>query len=155
MQPREATRTAVKLLGVTVLMFGFGFALVPLYDLMCEVTGLNGKTGDRYVIEQTVQVDENRTVKIQFVTNNNTGMSWVFRPTQGALEVIPGKLNATEFYVHNPANKTIIAQAVPSVTPYRAAKYLHKTECFCFDQQSSSLGMLRSFLQRLKIRCGK
>ncbi|MFT5209595.1 MAG: cytochrome c oxidase assembly protein subunit 11 [Flavobacterium sp.] len=133
-------RTTIKLLSVTVGMFAFGFALVPLYDAICEVTGLNGKTSGKYVSDQEERVVENRTVKIQFLTTNNANMPWDFRPETRSIEVQPGKLNATSFFVRNPANNTITAQAIPSVTPFRAAQYLHKTECFCFGQQELASG---------------
>lgn len=137
---RSTTTTAIKLVAVVVGMFGFGFALVPLYDLMCDVTGLNGKTGEQYTAESSQLVDEERVVKIQFLANNNAGMSWEFRPVVRSMEVRPGELNATTFFVSNPSDHTITAQAVPSVTPFRAAEYLHKTECFCFEQQELQAG---------------
>lgn len=133
-------RTTLKLLSVVVGMFAFGFALVPLYDVICEVTGLNGKTNGLYVAKQNERVVEDRIVKIQFLTSNNVDMPWEFRPENRSLEVHPGKLNATTFFVRNPSNRTITAQAIPSVTPFRAAKYLHKTECFCFGQQELASG---------------
>ncbi|MFT4676089.1 MAG: cytochrome c oxidase assembly protein subunit 11 [Patiriisocius sp.] len=138
---QQATKTtAIKLVAVVVGMFGFGFALVPLYDLICEVTGLNGKTGGKYTEASAQLVDETRVVKIQFLANNNTDMSWEFRPVVRTMEVRPGELNATNFFVHNPSKNAITAQAVPSVTPFRAAQYLHKTECFCFEQQELQAG---------------
>tara|TARA_R110002072_G_scaffold1369_7_gene11326 strand:- start:14033 stop:14581 length:549 start_codon:yes stop_codon:yes gene_type:complete len=138
---QQATNTtAIKLVVVVVGMFGFGFALVPLYDLICDVTGLNGKTGDQYTAASTQVIDEERVVKIQFLANNNAGMSWEFRPVVRTMEVRPGELNATNFFVSNPSSTAITAQAVPSVTPFRAAQYLHKTECFCFDQQELQAG---------------
>lgn len=132
--------SAIKLLVVVVGMFGFGFALVPLYDLICDVTGLNGKTGGQYTQVGEQQVDETRVVKLQFLTSNNSGMPWEFRPEVRTMDVVPGKLYSTNFYVRNPADKTITAQAIPSVTPFRAAQYLHKTECFCFEQQALESG---------------
>ena len=134
------TTTTLKLVAVVVGMFGFGFALVPLYDLICDVTGLNGKTGEQYTETSGQLVDESRVVKIQFLASNNAGMSWDFRPVVRTMEVTPGKLNSTNFFVHNPSKNTITAQAVPSVTPFRAAQYLHKTECFCFEQQELQAG---------------
>jgi len=136
----STTATTLKLAAVVVGMFGFGFALVPLYDLICDVTGLNGKTGDQYTVTSEQIVDEKRLVKIQFLANNNAGMSWEFRPEVRTMEVTPGQLNMTNFFVHNPANMAITAQAIPSVTPFRAARYLHKTECFCFEQQELQAG---------------
>ena len=131
----NAGRSVGRLLMVVVGMFAFGFALVPLYDVICDVTGLNGKTGDQYTEVSKQTADPNRLVTIQFLTNNNADMPWEFRPEVRSIKVHPGELNKTTFYVQNPAKRTIMAQAVPSVTPFIAASYLHKTECFCFDQQ--------------------
>ena len=133
-------RTVRQLLLVVVGMFGFGFAMVPLYDLMCEVTGFNGKTGGAYQAEETQTVDESRTVTIQFLANNNASMPWEFRPRVRKMTVHPGQMNAAEFYVRNVTGNTMVAQAVPSVTPFNAAEYLHKTECFCFEQQQLDEG---------------
>jgi len=136
----STSRTTLKLLFVVVGMFGFGFALVPLYDLICDITGLNGKTDGLYVAGENERVVEDRIVKVQFLTSNNVDMPWEFEPETRALEVHPGKLNATNFRVRNPAGRTITAQAIPSVTPSRAAQYFHKTECFCFGQQELASG---------------
>ncbi|MFT7243203.1 MAG: cytochrome c oxidase assembly protein subunit 11 [Candidatus Azotimanducaceae bacterium] len=136
----NTTATTFKLVAVVVGMFGFGFALVPLYDLICDVTGLNGKTGDQYTVTSEQVIDENRIVKVQFLANNNAGMPWEFRPVVRTMEVTPGELNLTSFYVHNPSSTAITAQAIPSVTPFRAARYMHKTECFCFEQQELQAG---------------
>lgn len=117
-------------------MFGFGFAMVPLYDLICEVTGLNGKTSEvAYTGADTQVVDEDRLVTIQFLANNNANMPWEFRPVVRTMKVNPGKMQFAEFYVHNVTDRTMVAQAIPSVSPARAAEYMHKTECFCFEQQ--------------------
>lgn len=132
--------TITRLLGVTVAMFAFGFLMVPLYDVICDVTGLNGKTRGQYVAEDVAEVDTNRVVTVQFLTNNNADMPWEFRPKVRSLKVHPGEMNTAEFYVRNPAQRTIVAQAVPSVSPFHAAEYLHKTECFCFDQQQLAEG---------------
>lgn len=128
-------KAIARLLLVVVGMFGFGFAMVPLYNAICDVTGLNGKTGGQYVTDGTESVNEERVVTIQFLTNNNAGMPWEFRPSVRSLEVHPGEQNATTFYAKNPVDKNMTAQAIPSVSPGYAAQYLHKTECFCFNQQ--------------------
>tara|TARA_Y100001934_G_scaffold226307_1_gene271404 strand:+ start:135 stop:683 length:549 start_codon:yes stop_codon:yes gene_type:complete len=136
----KADKTIRQLLTVVVLMFGFGFAMVPLYDLICEVTGLNGKTASQYVADGGEAVDENRLVTIQFLANNNASMPWEFRPEVRSMKVNPGKLNEASFYVRNVTDRTMMAQAVPSVSPNRVAEYLHKTECFCFEQQQLADG---------------
>jgi len=136
----QKNRTALKLVLVACGMFGFGFALVPLYEVFCELTGLNGKTGEQYTQTTVEVVDTDRLVTIQFLTNNNVDMPWEFRPEKRSIKVHPGELNTTSFYVRNPALTSITAQAVPSVTPFMAATYLHKTECFCFEQQELAAG---------------
>ncbi len=139
-ESKKEQRHILRLMGVVVGMFAFGFALVPLYDVFCEITGANGKTAGQYTITEPQEVDEQRIVTIQFLTTNNAGMPWEFRPKKRMLKVHPGELNSTTFYVHNPTNRTMVAQAVPSVSPFHAAEYLHKTECFCFDQQELKQG---------------
>ncbi len=133
-------RLVLRLLGVVVGMFAIGFALVPLYDIYCDITGANGKTAGQYTAADAQVVDLERTVTIQFLTNNNANMPWEFRPIKRILKVHPGELTSTAFYVRNPTDRTIVAQAIPSVTPFHAAEYLHKTECFCFEQQQLAEG---------------
>ncbi|MBO6557598.1 MAG: cytochrome c oxidase assembly protein [Pseudomonadales bacterium] len=139
-EPVSPTKTVRQLLLVVVGMFGFGFAMVPLYDIMCEITGFNGKTAGPYQSLETQVVDESRTVTVQFLANNNASMPWEFRPEVRKMVVHPGKMNEMNFYVRNVTNKTMSAQAVPSVTPFNAAEYMHKTECFCFEQQELAQG---------------
>lgn len=127
-------KTVKQLLIVVVAMFGFGFAMVPLYDILCEVTGFNGKTAGKYVAAEPMEVQD-RVVTVQFLTNNNANMPWEFRPKVRSVQVRPGEMNNAEFYVRNVTAETMVGQAVPSVTPFRAAEFLHKTECFCFEQQ--------------------
>ncbi len=137
---QASTKSALKLLLVVFGMFGFGFALVPLYDVICDITGLNGKTGDQYVVDETIEVQEDRVVTIQFLTNNNDGMPWEFRPDMRSLQVHPGDMNVATFFARNPVDGAMTAQAIPSVTPGYAAQFLHKTECFCFEQQKLAGG---------------
>ncbi len=124
-----------KLLLVVVGMFGFGFALVPLYDVFCDVTGLNGKTNAKAVAFNAMEVDESRTITVEFITRTNTGMPWEFTAQTQRIKVHPGELHQVAFYVRNPARRDMVAQAIPSVSPGLAALYLNKTECFCFNQQ--------------------
>lgn len=136
------SRRLVGRLALTVIgMFAFGFALVPLYDVFCDLTGLNGKTGGPYVYEaETVQVDETREITVQFVANNNVGMAWEFKPLQRQVKVHPGEMMEVHFIARNPTDKAMVGQAVPSVSPFRGADFLHKTECFCFTQQRLEAG---------------
>lgn len=134
---QNSIRKTVARLGlITLGMFAFGFALVPLYDLLCDITGLNGKTGGQYEFDPAmVQSDKSRLLKINFITNTNGGMVWEFRPEKGGIRVHPGELKTVNFIVRNPTDKVMVGQAIPSVSPGRAAEHFHKTECFCFEQQ--------------------
>lgn len=129
-----------KLSFVVVGMFFFGFALVPLYDLFCDVTGLNGKTNSEAFIPAEQIVDTSRTVKVQFVATNNENMPWDFKPNVFEIEVHPGEEKEATFFAQNPLGRQMTAQAVPSVSPGKAATYFHKTECFCFEQQTLEAG---------------
>lgn len=130
-------RKTVTRLGLMALgMFCFGWALIPLYDLLCDITGLNGKTGGQYTFDAAmVQPDKSRLLKINFLTNTNGGMVWDFRSEKGGVRVHPGELKTVNFIVRNPTDKVMVGQAIPSVSPGRAAEHFHKTECFCFEQQ--------------------
>ena len=98
MTKKEATTFATaKLLAVAVAMFAFGFALVPLYEIYCQVTGANGKTGDQYQATEQLVIDESREVTVQFLANNNANMPWQFRPSVRTMKVVPGKMYETTF----------------------------------------------------------
>lgn len=131
----QNAKLAGKLLIVVVGMFGFGFALVPLYDVFCDITGINGKTRNEAAVYTGDITDTSRLVTVEFITRTHTGMPWEFRSDTKRIKVHPGELTAVSFYVRNPASKDMIAQAIPSVSPGTAALYLNKTECFCFNQQ--------------------
>ncbi len=133
-------KTVKKLLLVVVAMFGFGFALVPLYDVFCDITGLNGKTNSTAVAYTASSVDESRTVRVQFITRNAKGIPWKFEPIINEIDVHPGEMKLVSFYAKNNASHDIIGQAVPSVSPGLAANYFHKIECFCFTQQPLAAG---------------
>ena len=128
-------RVITRLLLVVVGMFGFGFALVPLYDVFCEVTGLNGKTGGRAELSDAMQVDTSREIEVEFLASLNANMPWEFRPMQHAVKVHPGKPTRIDYVAINKTDRAITGQAVPSVSPGLAAEYFQKTECFCFTEQ--------------------
>ena len=130
------TDTVAKLGAVAVAMFAFVFVvMVPLYNVLCDALGINGKTSSEAYTSVVAQVDESRSVKVQFVATNNDGMPWAFSPDVTEMVVHPGAANDTVFFAANPTTNSMIAQAIPSVSPSRAAEYFHKTECFCFEQQ--------------------
>jgi cytochrome c oxidase assembly protein subunit 11 len=126
-------KLVTRLLGVVVAMFVFGFALVPIYDVMCKAFGINGKTAGQYEGEQVV--DNSRQVRVQFLSMNNADMPWEFYPKGEELVTHPGGGNEMIFLARNPTDKPMSAQAVPSIAPSEEAAYFHKTECFCFTQQ--------------------
>lgn len=128
-------RLVRKLLLAVVAMFGFGFALIPLYDVFCEVTGLNGKTGTRAVAVEKGAVDTERTVTVEFVANVNVSAPWEFAPTVTRMQVHPGEFYQTSYRARNLAAEPLVGQAVPSVSPGQAARHFQKIECFCFTRQ--------------------
>ena len=133
--------TLTKLLVITLLMFGFGFALVPFYYKICAVTGIN--SGDEQSLAKNTQVDTARWVTIEFDANTNTDMPWQFKPMQRMLKVHPGQLVQVEYEVVNNSNHAIVGQAVPSYGPARAAAFFKKIECFCFTPQTLAAGERR------------
>jgi cytochrome c oxidase assembly protein subunit 11 len=139
--PRDTRkrRTLLLLVGLALGMFGFGFAMVPLYDVICDITGLNGKTSD-VAAEAIDQVDDSRVVEVQFITHTDSAMPWEFRPEVRSVKVSPGEIKLVNFYAKNTAADTVIGQAIPSVSPGLAAVHLKKTQCFCFNQQSLAGG---------------
>ena len=130
----------VKLAAVVVVMAAFTFALVPLYDVFCDWTGLNGKPAAEAASYQGVSVDEQRLVTVEFIASKGGDMPWQFRPLVSQVQVHPGALTQVSFAVVNPTSRAMVGQAVPSVAPGQAAAYLHKTECFCFNQQPLAAG---------------
>lgn len=124
----------LKLTLVVLGMFGFGFAMVPIYNIMCEITGLNGKTSSG-IDSAALTIDADRTVAVEFVTGLNEGLNWDFRPGAERMEVHPGQVYTATFYATNNYSLPMVGQAVPSVAPSQAAAYLRKTECFCFTNQ--------------------
>ena len=128
--------TVAKLVVAAIGMFAFVFVvMVPLYDVLCEALGINGKTNAQAYTAVQTSVDESREITIQFVATNNQGMPWEFKPSVTIMKVNPGASNDTVFFASNPMPGAMVAQAIPSVSPSRAAEYFHKTECFCFNQQ--------------------
>jgi len=132
--PVRSNRTMLaRLCVVAVVMFGFGFAMIPFYSKICEVTGLR----DIDVADEAVntQVDASRSVRIEFDANLNK-LPWSFRPLTPILSVHPGELTQVVYEVENTSDRPMTGQAIPSYGPRRAAEYFKKLECFCFTKQS-------------------
>ena len=113
-----------KLALVVLVMFGFAFALVPLYDVFCRITGLNGKTAVQPATAERAVIDSKRTIQIEFLAHADTQMPWQFSGETARLSVRPGEMKLVNYRVFNPTDRTMIGQAVPSVSPGPAAAYL-------------------------------
>ncbi|MEW6370233.1 MAG: cytochrome c oxidase assembly protein [Pseudomonadota bacterium] len=127
--------TFTKLVVVAVAMFGFGYALVPVYRQICEVLGVNVLTQQDGTVERpaNTQVDLTRTITIEL--DGNAQGPWRFRPTQRSIEVHPGELATVVFEVVNTQGRAVKAQAIPSYAPQSATPHFKKVECFCFREQ--------------------
>ncbi len=127
-------KTYYLLTAFTVFMFGFSYMLVPIYEVFCEITGLNGKTGSinsASVIEKPVE----RFVRVQFTSNVINSAPFKFSPGKKEMVVQPGKIYTTFYTLTNKSNETLLATANPSITPGKYAEYFKKIECFCFTHQ--------------------
>ena len=125
-----------KLLLIAVLMFGFGYALVPMYKKICEITGVNVLTPKDATVEPAVntQIDKSRTITVEF--DANAQGPWRFRPTVNSVQVHPGEMAQVVYEVVNKQARSINAQAIPSYAPQQATEFFKKVECFCFKQQT-------------------
>jgi len=133
---RSMKALLTKLFVFPVMMFGFGYLMVPLYDIFCDVTGLNGKTGAISEARASqMTVDTSREIKVQFTSSVNQNGLWEFRPAQSIMTVHPGKPYTTTFYARNKLDKAVTSLSTPSVTPNKAAAHFDKMECFCFTEQ--------------------
>lgn len=129
-------RLVIKLgLGV-VFMFGFCYMLVPLYNLVCKQTGINGRSITRDAADRDVLVDQSRTIDITFTTTLHGDLPFQFKPLIRHIRLHPGETRQVYFFIENDAGQDMTVQAIPSIAPGLAAKYLKKTECFCFTQQT-------------------
>ena len=133
------TKNVFRLLLLTFGMFGFGFGLVPLYDIFCDITGLNGKVTGPTFSSYDEEI-ETRTMKVTFVTLNNKNMPWSFKSDSPQMKIETGKDYLMNFTFTNTTTEPMVAQAIHSVSPGGGAKYFHKTECFCFEQQYLAAG---------------
>jgi cytochrome c oxidase assembly protein subunit 11 len=126
------------LFAIVLGMFGFGFALVPIYNSLCKTLNINGKTNSEPIAfdAKKTQPISSRNVVVQFVATKNSTLDWLFYPKTTEVRIHPGEMTRLAFYAENQTNFRMTVQAIPSVTPGIAAKYLKKTECFCFTQQT-------------------
>ncbi len=125
-----------KLVVIAVMMFGFGYALIPVYKKICEITGINILTPKDMMVDGVgnTQVDKSRTITIEF--DANAQGPWRFRPTVASMQVHPGEMAQVVYEVVNTQPRSIDAQAIPSYAPQQASAHFKKMECFCFKQQT-------------------
>lgn len=133
--PAATRRLAAKLAVAAVAMFGFGFLLVPIYDVVCRIAGIGGRTAEVAAVVVAGEIDRDRTVVVEFVAIRNEQATWEFHPATVSMEVHPGQLYDTTFFARNLTPTRLVGQAIPRVAPGTAAKYFKKTECFCFTPQ--------------------
>ncbi|MER2541321.1 MAG: cytochrome c oxidase assembly protein [Azonexus sp.] len=154
--PVSHSRLIGRLLLLVAGAFIFAFAMVPLYNVLCEATGFNGKTTSPKTIlngfgvgglqatnTPTSKVDTSRTVRVEFTGTVMPGLPWEMRPLTLSLEIHPGEMQQVSYLVRNTSNRTIVGQAVPSISPGLAAQHFEKIECFCFSQQTLAPGEAR------------
>ena len=144
-------KLTLKLLGFALGSFAFGFALVPLYDVLCDLTGFGNQ---KALAQQRLSVekpDDSRTITVDFVADLPSVGNWEFRPLVASMQIHPGRLYSTEFLAHNLTGRDTVAQAVPNIAPGQAAGYFRKTECFCFTPQKFAVNEQRPMAVRFVV----
>lgn len=132
------TRLVASLALIVLGMFAFGFALVPIYNSLCKSLGINGKTNTKAIAYDVkhAKIAIDREITVEFVATKSSVIPWAFYPQTRRVKIHPGEIAKLAFYAENQSDNRMTVQAIPSVTPGIAAKYLKKTECFCFTQQT-------------------
>ena len=154
-QDKKTKQLVGKLLIVVVAMFGFGYALVPLYNVYCKITGTNGRTANISAEQaKTLTVNLAREVTVEFDANVNGDLPWSFNAKSNKTQVHPGKVTDALFVVENKSDHAIVGQAIPSVAPAQAALFFSKTECFCFTQQTLAPHERKEMLVRFVVDSG-
>ena len=145
---KVSRKLLLQLVAMTVASFAFGFALVPLYDVFCEITGLRTTFESADSESLNMQPDPNRIVTIEFIASRNQNAPWEFKPSVTKMKVHPGKLYDTTFFARNLTDTPLIGVATPDLSPATASKYFQKTECFCFNEQAFAANEERDMLVR-------
>ena len=152
---RENARMVGKLVAITLGMFAFGYVLVPIYQQICEVTGINilslserqvpgaGAAGRDAKLPANTQIDKSRTITVEFDANAR-GL-WDFKPAVHSIKVHPGEMATVMYEFQNVQNRRMAAQAIPSYAPRQATAYFNKLECFCFSQYTLDPGEKREW----------
>ncbi len=148
---RANRQLLTRLLLFTLGAFGFGYALVPLYDVLCDVTGFGNekRLAQRSVI--AVKPDQNRVITLEFLAELPSNGNWEFRPVLASIKIHPGQLYTADFIAKNLTGRDTVAQAVPAMSPTKVAPFFHKTECFCFSPQPFKKGEERALPVRFVV----
>lgn len=139
---RRNRSTLIRLVVSAFLMFGFGYALVPFYEKLCQVLDVNNLNKQDNTLPLNTQVDRSRNVTVEFDANLHK-LPWNFKPVTGSLVVHPGEVVTVEYEVSNTRQNAVTGQAIPSYTPSAAMQYFQKLDCFCFKQQTLAAGETR------------
>jgi cytochrome c oxidase assembly protein subunit 11 len=132
---QKNSKLVTKLLIIVLGMFGFGYALVPIYDVLCDITGINGKVDLEASSETVYEIDKSRVITVEFISSLNKNIPMVFRSETKKMTVHPGGYYTVNYFAENKTGKNMVAQAIPSISPGAAAEFFKKTECFCFTEQ--------------------
>lgn len=141
----------VKLIVISIVMFGFGYALVPLYEAFCRVTGFGGKTDIITEAAANQAPLSDREIEVTFTSHSHTSLPWEFKPVSGAMDIKVGEVKDAYFYVKNYSDRPITGMSTFNVTPPRAGFHFKKTECFCFKKQVLQPGEEREMLVRFML----
>lgn len=147
---KKNKKLVLKLVGMVLGSIVFAFSLVPLYNLICNVTGLNGKTNS-VADQSSLKIDASRWVKVEFTSTVMPGLGWNFYPNQSNVNVHPGEIMNVTFTAKNITNEDVVGQAIPSVSPGQASPYFKKIECFCFKNQKLRAGEKKTFPMRFYV----
>ena len=148
---RANKRLTLQLAVIALGAFALGFALVPFYSVLCELTGFGNQKSLSEARVAEEHPDDTRTITVDFVTELPSVGNWEFRPTVASMQVHPGRLYQTDFFAHNLTGHDTVAQAVPNIAPGKAAQYFRKTECFCFTPQHFAKGEARPMTVRFVV----
>ena len=149
---KQKNTKIVKILVLVVIgMFGFGYALVPLYDVLCDLTGINGKIETVAAKEVPYKVDMTREISIELITSLNESTPMAFHAETRQLTVHPGEYHTVYFYAKNMTDKAMDARAIPSFSPSVGGEYFNKVECFCFNQQTFKAGESKRMPMRFAV----
>ncbi|HET7812355.1 MAG TPA: cytochrome c oxidase assembly protein [Steroidobacteraceae bacterium] len=148
---RANRRLTLQLVAIGLGAFGLAFALVPFYSVLCELTGFGNQKALTQARAAEQHPDDTRTITVDFVAELPTVGNWEFRPTVASMQVHPGRLYQTDFFAHNLTGRDTMAQAVPNISPGKAAGYFRKTECFCFTPQKFRVDEARPMAVRFVV----